>query len=493
MSEVFLPSGVSLSQVSDGVAATLIGNYYPSIDQYVNSGLGLVTPWGGGILSRLTSSDSEAAGAGTSSDQSSAMLDMVQSLAASRAPVTNYNFQGLIGPPGTPGTPGLPGFAVSLPGSTGAQGEPGQLLLVAEQPKFDGTFQSNTPTAGKVAWTGGILTYKTIEYTITADATGTVDDYIYWDLNDDPTIFHSTADRLQAIGTDRWIICFNDDGDAYAVSSDQMIPGTIIIDGTVLSDALAENAVTTAKLDALAVTTSKIATSAITASKILAGEIGTAHLGALTITGDKIAANAVTSSKILAGEIGANHIAAGAITAGKLAANSVVAANIVAGTITANQMAAATITAASGVIADLAVGTLQIANNAVTQLASTFTETGQPLTNNVWVTIAEFSFTATGVSVIVSGNTQIKPTGIVPSTDPVQLRITRQLASQLSVVFTSQSFGIPANSCVFAPMTIVDVPAAGSQTYRLQAKWNTASSGTMYAYMTSLFAMERKK
>ena len=525
MTEVFLPSGTDLSGVSDAVSASLIGNYYASIDQQVPSGLNLVTPWGGGILSRLTPTSTSEQGegeAGESNNATAILLDQMKSLAAARAPITNYNFRGLIGPEGMMGPAGPPGVGVGgLPGADGSDGASGQLLLVAEQPKFDGTFQSDTPTAGKVAWTTGTLAYQGTNYTIDADATGTTLAYIYWDKNDVPTTFHSTDDRLVAIGTDRWIVCYNDGGAAYAISSDQMIPGTIIIDGTILEDALADNAVTTAKLALLAVqtenisadaiTNSKIAddaieapqikANAVTAAKILAGEIGTNHLGALTITADKIASNAITSSKIMAGEIGANHIAAWSITAGKLAVNSVVTANIVAGNITANLMAINSITAANGAIANLAVltaniadlnvTTLKIAGDAVTGKVSAYTSGyTSELPINVFSTIQSVVITTIGSPVLVWCSAMIWNYGsgtkgfywkILRDSTIVASDSGSQAACKINATYQAQlpfSFGV------------VDSPAAGAHTYSFQLQ---VFANEMKAGYRSLTAMETKK
>lgn len=96
----------------------------------------------------------------------------------------------------------------------------------------------------------------------------------------------------------------------------------LIVDGAIIADKIAANAVVTAK----------IATNAVTANEILAGSITTAKIATNAVTTDKIAANAVTANEILAGavtaaKINVTNLAAisanlGAITAGSLNINN---------------------------------------------------------------------------------------------------------------------------------------------------------------------------
>lgn len=74
-----------------------------------------------------------------------------------------------------------------------------------------------------------------------------------------------------------------------------------------------------------------------------------------------MAADAIWAGNIKAGEVQAGHMAANSITAGAIAANAV----------TTGKIAAGAITAASGAIADLAVSTLKIQDNAVIVPVST--------------------------------------------------------------------------------------------------------------------------
>jgi hypothetical protein len=77
---------------------------------------------------------------------------------------------------------------------------------------------------------------------------------------------------------------------------EEMAEADLIVDGAIVANKIATNAVTTLKLDAGAVTANKIATDAVEADKIKAG----------AITAAKIAVDAITADKILSGTVLAN-------------------------------------------------------------------------------------------------------------------------------------------------------------------------------------------
>jgi hypothetical protein len=179
--------------------------------------------------------------------------------------------------------------------------------------------------------------------------------------------------------------------------------------------ALADNAVTTPKINAAAVTEAKVGTNAITETKIATNAVTSDKINALAVTAAKVAALAIetgkiadlavetgklanaaaTEAKIAANAITETKISDNAITTPKLVAGAVTAAKITAGTITANEIAASTITGAkiaagtitAGNIAALTITASEIAANAITagkilageitgdKISSTFTTT----------------------------------------------------------------------------------------------------------------------
>lgn len=133
------------------------------------------------------------------------------------------------------------------------------------------------------------------------------------------------------------------------------VVATADLSGQVTSTQIADNAITTPKLNAGAVTANelaansvvagKIAAGAISATEIAAGAISTSKLAAGAVTANELAANSVIAGKVAANAITATAIAAGAITTTKLAANAVTTNELAANSVTAAELAAGAVTA----------------------------------------------------------------------------------------------------------------------------------------------------
>jgi hypothetical protein len=92
-------------------------------------------------------------------------------------------------------------------------------------------------------------------------------------------------------------------------------------------------------------------------------QIGTAAIANEAVTAAKIGAGAVGTTQLAAGAVGTSNIANGAVTNPQLAPNSVKTANIVGGAVGTTQLAAGAVGTSN--IANGAVGTAQIAPGAV--------------------------------------------------------------------------------------------------------------------------------
>ena len=125
---------------------------------------------------------------------------------------------------------------------------------------------------------------------------------------------------------------------------------------SIVPGVLAGGAVGEENLQTGCVSTRVIEAHAITADKLAAG----------AISADFIEAGSITADKLAAGVLSADLIGAGSITADKLAAGVLSADLIGAGSITADKIATGTITAESGIIANGAIGTTQIADGSIT-------------------------------------------------------------------------------------------------------------------------------
>lgn len=211
---------------------------------------------------------------------------------------------------------------------------------------------NNSPSIGKIAWTGVSISYKGQVYAI---ANGNTDFfYIYWKYSD-PTGFYG-SDTFPTLGPDDLLVFLNKNGVHVKVPNTTIIDGSLIVPESILTDAIGANAITSGKIAAGAVTASVIAADAVGATAIAANAIQAGH----------IAANAVTAGTVAADAIGAGAIAAGAILAEHISANIITGSMLVTDTITAREIAAGTITAASAIIANSTIGTAQIIDSAIT-------------------------------------------------------------------------------------------------------------------------------
>jgi hypothetical protein len=123
------------------------------------------------------------------------------------------------------------------------------------------------------------------------------------------------------------------------------ITETKIATNAVTSDKINALAVTAAKVAALAIETGKIADLAVETGKLANAAATEAKIATNAITETKISDNAITTPKLIAGAVTAAKITAGTITANEIAASTITGAKIAAGTITAGNIAALTITA----------------------------------------------------------------------------------------------------------------------------------------------------
>jgi hypothetical protein len=135
---------------------------------------------------------------------------------------------------------------------------------------------------------------------------------------------------------------------------------------SVITAKIQDLAVTTDKLAALSVTTAKIAADAVTAAELASDAVVTASIVDASVTEAKLATSAVTEIKIADGAVTVAKVADTQITYAKLnlADNIVPGAKLVANSVTSSQMALDSVT--TGAITDLSVTTAKLADGAVT-------------------------------------------------------------------------------------------------------------------------------
>lgn len=105
-----------------------------------------------------------------------------------------------------------------------------------------------------------------------------------------------------------------------------------------------DGSITTAKLANDAVTEAKLSNSSVTSAKIVDGTIVNADIADNTISGAKLASATITGGKIAANAVTATNIANSTITNAKMAENSISSKNIVDGSVTGSDIAEDTVT-----------------------------------------------------------------------------------------------------------------------------------------------------
>lgn len=204
----------------------------------------------------------------------------------------------------------------------------------------EGTFSSDSPSAGSVSWADIKVIYEGNEYSITDNNTSFY--YIYWQLTS-PTIFQS-SDTLPNLGNDDYLVAWNDSGTYRLVWNSTRIDGNRITSGSVTASQIASNTITANQIASNTITASEIVAETITSNELATGSVTANKIVAGSVTTDKIASNAITTVKLAADAVTANNIAAGAVTALKISVDNLSAINANMGTITAGSIIGGTIT-----------------------------------------------------------------------------------------------------------------------------------------------------
>lgn len=185
------------------------------------------------------------------------------------------------------------------------------------------TITNNSPSAGCIQWSGLCMQYNGNTYEIDDGYTNAI--YAYW------TIAHPhnlvVTNNYPELANDDCLVFLNKNGIAVVVPGATALDGSLIVPGTVLTDAIAANAITGDKIAAGSISSDQIAANAIGATAIAAGAVSTEKLAAGAVTANSVATNAIGAAAIAAGAISTDKLAAGAVTADKLTANDIVGTN----------------------------------------------------------------------------------------------------------------------------------------------------------------------
>lgn len=257
-------------------APMLSGNYIPNIDTLAPSGLGLVSPWGSGANIRRYSPSSGT----TLTPASAAIQDSLALLAASvspQPPIVNFNFEGLVGPQGPPGPSVAPVIYEVVPwGANQADYPPESFTdkITADFP-LTSNIDFTDGGAGEVDWTSGTLVFAGTTYNISSGNAASGNKWIYWDSSSSPTTFSSTATLATAIGTTKWVMCYNDGGTPYVPPGFKILHGGLIEVDTINATHMAVDSITAAN-------------GAIANLAVVSGTIANLSVDTLQIAGDAI-------------------------------------------------------------------------------------------------------------------------------------------------------------------------------------------------------------
>jgi hypothetical protein len=179
------------------------------------------------------------------------------------------------------------------------------------------------------------MVYKGTTYAIQNGYTNAV--YAYWTPAYPNNLVVDNA--FPTLGADDCLIFLNKNGIATTVPTASVVPGDLIVPGSITANAIAANTITGDQIAAGAIVTNNIAAGAVSANQIAANAIGADKIAANTIIGDKLVADAITSREIASKTITANEIVSGTITATEIAAGTIDATRIKASTITVDKLA----------------------------------------------------------------------------------------------------------------------------------------------------------
>ena len=190
------------------------------------------------------------------------------------------------------------------------------------------TVTANSPGAGSIAWAAVHVVYGGVDYTV---ADGNTANRYVWFVKPG-TYTPGTPVTLQSSNTKPVLangdamIFVNNSGTPVSVLESSISPvvaassvdSTAIIAGAVGTTALADDAVTNAKIGPAAVGTTEVADDAVTNAKIGPAAVGTTELGDDAVTNAKIGPQAVGTTEVANSAIGATQLGAGAVTPVKL-------------------------------------------------------------------------------------------------------------------------------------------------------------------------------
>ncbi|MFB7445998.1 hypothetical protein ACFC01_48430 [Streptomyces mirabilis] len=230
-----------------------------------------------------------------------------------------------------------------------------------------------------------------------------------------------------------------------------------VLDGIVDDLALADRAVTRAKIEAGAVDGPALADGTVTTPKLVAGEIDGLVLAAGTVNADRLVAASITAAQIKA--------------------LSITGDRLVVNTVTADQLAVGTITAASGVISSIDASVITVGKIKATQIDAT----------NLVISAANVNGTVASATTAGSAGTVTGSIGAGVTLPPTQMGAgqipqTTTINGASVLTGTLDAASIKAGSINVDRLTVGLAGQVGQKWYDFgdsASKWLNSASGTM--------------
>lgn len=146
--------------------------------------------------------------------------------------------------------------------------------------------QHNTPIAGSISWSGFTIQIFGISYTVAAGSTN--QRWVWWKFNGGVPTIEAGADLPSNLTDDDLVLFANRAGIAFRVQSANFLDGELIVDGTILADAIGAHEIAT----------DHITTLGLDAGVILFGLMSGDRISVNTLLGDRLIANSIAASKL---------------------------------------------------------------------------------------------------------------------------------------------------------------------------------------------------
>lgn len=158
------------------------------------------------------------------------------------------------------------------------------------------TITHNSPSAGYIAWGAFTIRLNNVSYAVAAGSTN--QRWVWWEYKAGVPVINAGAEVPATLVDDDLVLFANKGGIGFRVQSSSFVDGELIVDGTILADAIKANQISS----------SHIVTMGLDAGII---KFGTMH-------GDRILANTLASSKIAVSDF-TNLVEDGTFDYGKIA------------------------------------------------------------------------------------------------------------------------------------------------------------------------------